>query len=179
MKTPTGRLARWALQLQSYNLKIEYTPGKSNKVADTLSRPMCNLEELADTIGTVELTFCQENAEKLRHEQLADPEIAKIVNAFETPEDHEILSYWTNRGYILVDGVLYRYAPDTDSEDAQYVVPRGAQAKILQEYHDAPTAGHYGIENTLHPDFIGPACDVIYKITSRNVFNARDISQPT
>ncbi|GFU76754.1 retrovirus-related Pol polyprotein from transposon 297 [Trichonephila clavipes] len=28
LKSPTGRLARWALQLQSFNLNMEYIPGK-------------------------------------------------------------------------------------------------------------------------------------------------------
>lgn len=41
LKSPSGRLARWALSLQEYNLKIEYTPGKSNVIADTSSRPAC------------------------------------------------------------------------------------------------------------------------------------------
>ena len=39
LRSPSGRLARWALQLQPYNLQIHYTPGKANVVADTLSRP--------------------------------------------------------------------------------------------------------------------------------------------
>ncbi|KAF8795432.1 Retrovirus-related Pol polyprotein like [Argiope bruennichi] len=42
LKTPTGRLARWALQIQSFNLKFEYVPGKPNVMADMLSRPACN-----------------------------------------------------------------------------------------------------------------------------------------
>ncbi|GFV79180.1 retrovirus-related Pol polyprotein from transposon 17.6 [Trichonephila clavipes] len=36
LKSPTGRLAHWALQLQSFNLNMEYIPGKSNVVADML-----------------------------------------------------------------------------------------------------------------------------------------------
>ncbi|GFX90565.1 retrovirus-related Pol polyprotein from transposon 297 [Trichonephila clavipes] len=39
LKSPTGRLARWALQIQSYNLTIDYIPGRSNFIADLLSRP--------------------------------------------------------------------------------------------------------------------------------------------
>ncbi|GFY00398.1 retrovirus-related Pol polyprotein from transposon 297 [Trichonephila clavipes] len=41
LKSPSERLARWALQLQSFNLNMEYIPGKSNVVADMLSRPAC------------------------------------------------------------------------------------------------------------------------------------------
>lgn len=39
LKSSTGRLARWSLLLQSYNLTFSYTRGKQNIIADTLSRP--------------------------------------------------------------------------------------------------------------------------------------------
>ncbi|GBM25140.1 Retrovirus-related Pol polyprotein from transposon 297 [Araneus ventricosus] len=42
LSSPTGRLARWALQIQTYNLKIDYFPDKCNVVADMLSRPECS-----------------------------------------------------------------------------------------------------------------------------------------
>ncbi|GFX35246.1 retrovirus-related Pol polyprotein from transposon 297 [Trichonephila clavipes] len=38
LKSPTGRLARGALQIQSYNLTIDHIPGRSNFIADLLSR---------------------------------------------------------------------------------------------------------------------------------------------
>ncbi|GFX62317.1 retrovirus-related Pol polyprotein from transposon 17.6 [Trichonephila clavipes] len=34
LKSPTGRLARCALEIQSFNLKVQYIPGKANVVAD-------------------------------------------------------------------------------------------------------------------------------------------------
>lgn len=66
---------------------------------------------------------------------------------------------------MLSNSVLYRYAPDTESEDAQYVVTRSAQEEVLKEYHDTPTSGHYRVENTLRrlsSRFFWPSmrCDV-------------------
>ena len=37
-KEPSGRLARWALKIQKYNITIGYRPGKTNQKADRLSR---------------------------------------------------------------------------------------------------------------------------------------------
>ena len=38
MKNPTGRLARWALELQQYNYTILYRKGSQNVVPDLFSR---------------------------------------------------------------------------------------------------------------------------------------------
>lgn len=34
----SGRVLRWAMELQQYRLKVEYVKGKANPVADALSR---------------------------------------------------------------------------------------------------------------------------------------------
>ncbi|GFU94621.1 protein NYNRIN [Trichonephila clavipes] len=44
-------------------------------------------------------------------------------------------------------GILYRYSPESE-EEAQLVVLEQERERILQEYHDGPTAEHYGVENT-------------------------------
>ncbi|GFU91736.1 integrase catalytic domain-containing protein [Trichonephila clavipes] len=50
-KSPTRRLARRALEIQSFNLKVQYIPGKANVVVDMLSRPVTQEEE----------SFCEAN----------------------------------------------------------------------------------------------------------------------
>ncbi|CAK9832692.1 Transposon Ty3-I Gag-Pol polyprotein [Anthophora retusa] len=149
LKSPSGRLARWALQLQPYNITIKYAPGKSNVVADTLSRPPCTDETIATCpICIVSVDLPSQGPANIRQEQLLDPEVRKIIETLEngTPEE---TTQWATRGYLLSQGVLYRYTQDDDSEEAQLVVPAQERINILKEYHDAPTAGHYGIEHTL------------------------------
>lgn len=137
LKSPSGRLARWALLL-----RIEYAPGKANIVADMLSRPFCIPE------STTQCGVCSFQVElpvlspKITTEnQLGDPEIRKILKAFLHPNDEEAISRWTN---MLSQGVLYRYDLDNEKNEAQLVISYNERMKILQEYHNPPTAGHYG-----------------------------------
>lgn len=48
LKEPNSKLTRWALKLEEYNFDIQYIPGKSNRVADALSRIQLNPISLND-----------------------------------------------------------------------------------------------------------------------------------
>ncbi|XP_036346322.1 uncharacterized protein LOC118755602 [Rhagoletis pomonella] len=145
LKTPTGRLARWALQLQMYNLKLGYTAGKQNVVADMLSRPPCCPENKSN-VNSFEIDFPRKGAEEFRKEQLKDEELKYIIESFE--KDDENVTRHTNRGYMMVNGVLHRFCSDEDSENGQLVVPKSLRETVLIKFHVDPTAGHYGIDRT-------------------------------
>ena len=128
LKTPTDRLERWALRLQSFDLEIHYTPERCNAVANLLSRiPEKGDAQLGDAPA--------ENAQKL--------DVCSV--SIDLPRRSH-----TARGYILSGGVLYRYSPDLNSEEPQLVVPEQERETLLKEYHDAATAGNYGVERTLN-----------------------------
>lgn len=146
LKSPTGRLARWALQLQPYNLQIRYITGRSNVVADSLSRPPCNEESVG--ICTKAVDYPGRNPKEIREAQLSDNDLSKIINFFESNNPNEVLDYWTNKGYIMNDGVLYRYVPESESDEAQLLVPSSEKLKIIEAFHDSAIAGHPGIERT-------------------------------
>ncbi|GFT86623.1 retrovirus-related Pol polyprotein from transposon 17.6 [Trichonephila clavipes] len=149
LKSPTGRLARWALEIQSFNLKVQYIPGKANVVADMLSRPVTQEEE----------SFCEENnitiadmptrsCKDMREAQLKDDNLKKIIDSFESPLKTEEYANWTERGFLMNQGVLYRYVPDADSAEAQLVIPTAERELIMERHHNDPMAGHYGEEGT-------------------------------
>ena len=148
LKTPTGRLARWSLLLQSYNLNFQYTSGKQNIIADTLSRPPCeeNLCIESCNCNTIEIDFPREGLDVFRKTQLEDEELRKIINSFEN-NDEDVTRH-TNRGYIMIDGILYKYNSDQDSENGQLVIPKSLRQDILKKFHNDPMAGHYGIKKT-------------------------------
>lgn len=148
LKSPTGRLVRWALKLQSFDIQFEYTPGKANVVADTLSRPICS-SDTSDTCGVCSV-ICDLPAKtpsELRLEQTSDPEVEKIMKELEGFDD-VASKRWLERGYLMDQGVLYRFNPDSESESPQLVIPAGQVSAILKELHDSQTAGHPGIDRT-------------------------------
>ncbi|GFW58194.1 integrase catalytic domain-containing protein [Trichonephila clavipes] len=85
LKSPTGRLARWALQLQSFNLNMEYIPGKSNVIADMLSCPACQENELCE-VCTVAIDVPSMSPKEICDEQMKDEELVKIISCLEDPD---------------------------------------------------------------------------------------------
>ncbi|GFX59943.1 integrase catalytic domain-containing protein [Trichonephila clavipes] len=45
-------------------------------------------------------------------------------------------------------GILFRYSPTSESEEAQLVVPINERQDILKIHQNAPNAGHYGADGT-------------------------------
>lgn len=135
------------MKIQSFNLKIEYTPGKANVVADMLSRPTYAEGEASEVCAITVDMPCRKSSD-IRKGQLEDEELKKIIECFQSPDKDEDFANYTSRGYLMNQGILYRYSPEHDEEEAQLVVPVQERERILQEHHDSPTAGHYGVENT-------------------------------
>ncbi|GFV75356.1 retrovirus-related Pol polyprotein from transposon 17.6 [Trichonephila clavipes] len=106
LKSPTGRLARWALEIQSFNLKVQYIFGKANVVADMLSRPVTQEESFCEenyiTIADMPTRSCKDMCET----QLKDDNLKKILDSFESPLKTEEYANWTERGFLMNQGVF-------------------------------------------------------------------------
>ncbi|GBM90512.1 hypothetical protein AVEN_215773-1 [Araneus ventricosus] len=112
-----------------------------------LSRPECSDKQTCE-LQTVVIDVPSRTAGELRTEQLKGLELKKIIDCFEDINKSVDFANWTERGYVLNQGVLYRYSPHSEVEEAQLVVPSHEREKILKLHHDAPTASHYGADGT-------------------------------
>ncbi|GBL91599.1 Retrovirus-related Pol polyprotein from transposon 17.6 [Araneus ventricosus] len=86
LKSPSGRLARWALQLQYFDQNLEYIPGKSNVVADMLSRLDYDKEIPSCEENTVSIDIPARSPMEIREEQLKDEDLQKIIHCFENDD---------------------------------------------------------------------------------------------
>lgn len=88
----------------------------------------------------IEVDFPRTGAEDFRIAQMGDPDIKKIINSFENNDDN--VTRYIDKGYIMLDGILYRFCSEEDSENGQLVVPESMRSMILYNFHDVSTAGH-------------------------------------
>ncbi|KAF8795373.1 Retrovirus-related Pol polyprotein like [Argiope bruennichi] len=132
VKSPKGRLGRWALEIQAFNLKVLYVAGKANVVADMLSRPVCDEKESPYKVCNIAIAYLPvRSAKDMREAQLADENLKKIIGNFESTQKTEDYAIGTERGFLMNQGVLYRYLPDADSEEAQLVIPSSERDSIM------------------------------------------------
>lgn len=136
LKDPSGRLARWALRLQEYDVTIVYKSGHKHKDADSLSRnPLPN-----DTLS-FEASIAVVSFSDLQEEQSRDPEITKLVQAQRNGQG-------TAKNFKIINGVLYKKDFDPTGKNWLPVIPKCWRKDIIQSFHDEPTAGHLGFSRT-------------------------------
>lgn len=135
LANPTGRLARWALELQGYSFEVEHRRGALNHVPDALSR-MFEEEEPSVSSMAYDIDNIDEWYETMHHRVENNPR--------KCPR------------WKLVDGKLYTYRPNkllsnsVGDEDAwKLAVPEYLRKNIIRQCHDEPTAGHLGREKTI------------------------------
>ncbi|UYV72384.1 hypothetical protein LAZ67_9002893, partial [Cordylochernes scorpioides] len=127
LKDPSGRLARWALKLQEYDINIVYKRGRKHKDADCLSRsPLADTAEIEGHITSIQ---------DIAEEQSKDPHLVGI---------REKLANENLKGYQMIGGVLYKKNYDPEGKPWLLVVPKQMRHEILKDVHDTPMAGHLG-----------------------------------
>ena len=144
------RQVRWLERIIDFDFKIVHIAGKTNFVADALSRSpqdipsrdASNKSLLDDTIARTtpasesgpninlisNLQFNSSDLTTLRSEYLADPEFAEH---FAAPAD----PYHSQAGLLYIN--------------EKVCIPQGTfRLKLLHDHHDIPIAGHLGVKKT-------------------------------
>ncbi|CAB0040813.1 unnamed protein product [Trichogramma brassicae] len=132
LKDPTGRLARWALEMQQWEFEIVHRRGKVHELPDALSRAYETNEEVCVAGVSDE----------------SDEEHRRLVE--DVTQNPQRWQNWRVEG-----GNLYHYRydplldPITDCEEGwKLVVPPAQRERVMRDAHDITSAGHLGIEKT-------------------------------
>ncbi|KAG3059276.1 hypothetical protein PC121_g14023 [Phytophthora cactorum] len=178
------RMARWLSLFSEYNFVVHYKPGKSNILADALSRrpdydPRTQWgrhavgddeddEEcavcLAEGVAAVEISATSPLRDAIDAAYEHDAACSEMIKYLRAPSD-SARRRLSPRSRSRVD----RYAVDRElltycvvrADTPRIVVPLDddLRARIIHEFHDSPSAGHLGREKTfatLSRDFYWP-----------------------
>lgn len=148
-KDLAGRLARWSLQIQEYNIEIVHRSGRLHLDADALSRcPVGGAEAVVDLpMLWVDFPEGVETSD-LRATQLETPWLVKIMDGLKLNPSRTTRKYI--RPFILKNNILYRRSIVGGRAFDRLCFPQSLVQNILLTCHDDVTAGHLGTTRTLH-----------------------------
>ena len=135
LHSPTGRLARWALELQGHSFDVEHRMGALNHVPDALSR----MFDEDDDLDMCASTWSDDTNDEWYQSWLSE--------VTRNPTTHP--------RWKAVGGRLFNFLTDeiveaavADDEAWNLVVPQERRREVLRESHDDRMAGHQGREKT-------------------------------
>ncbi|KAF1326562.1 reverse transcriptase, partial [Globisporangium splendens] len=166
VKTPhlSQRMARWFSFFAEYNFVIHYKPGKTNILADALSRrpdydPKTKSEDtdgarrLCEDVQAIAVRAATTVREEIVEGYKSDETCQDLLKYFKDPSDKALQGLPSRtrsrvHRFRVHNGLLY-YAVE-DGDTARVVVPNdeGLRHRLLYEYHDSPSGGHLGREKT-------------------------------
>uniref|UniRef100_H3H2L9 Integrase catalytic domain-containing protein n=1 Tax=Phytophthora ramorum TaxID=164328 RepID=H3H2L9_PHYRM len=174
------RMARWLSLFSEYNFVVHYKPGKTNILADALSRRPDYVQSgrhavgdeddddcavcVAEGVAAVEVAATSPVRDLITNAYKADPVCSELIKFLRDPTDagkHKLSP--RSRSHVdrySLDGELLTYCVDRE-DPPRIVVPLDddLRARLIHEFHDTPSGGHLGREKTfasLSRDFYWP-----------------------
>ncbi|EYC42134.1 hypothetical protein Y032_0541g3182 [Ancylostoma ceylanicum] len=152
----SARVLRWSLEVQRYNLEIKYVKGKTNVVADALSRGAARWGTAESIQGLDEAgvnSISVQEKSKWMKELENDKDFMDIIKCLRNEEKDTVLS---PRGthkerrvadFELDNGDLKMYLPDGK---LVFVVPKSSRHAVFQGAHAGTFAGHFSAHKVLN-----------------------------
>ena len=144
----TGKFARWQLTIQEFNPTFAYLPGRSNHVADALSRHVA-------PVALVPQPQPLPSSDDIKELQRADDFCSRIIYYLESGDITSLPKlHVPPDSFELREEILYKSANVPSEEEslhhvAQLVVPKALVPIVLFHIHDSPLAGHPGKDRSL------------------------------
>ncbi len=149
-----GRLPRWFVTLQNYEINFEYIPGKKNTVANALSRNILSQEVNSVICSMQELTTL--DTELVYSERRKDGTWKQIIEYLEgntQSEAQKLPKKYKLSDFQLYNGLLYRNTEITckgvsRGKVKQLVISRELLPNVLNFLLDCATSSHPGKEKS-------------------------------
>ena len=126
-----SQFAKWMIKLMGFQFTVEYRQGRTNKVADALSRVTYEQEAACNEVSVL-LTPA---VEAIKQEFIKDPDLKKIIDVLkQDPSSMDNYTYY--HGQLLYKGRL--------------VIPKNSAYvnTILSDFHHSAIGGHLGYLKT-------------------------------
>ena len=156
------RMARWLTFFSEFNFKVEYKPGKSNVLADALSRRPDFEARHQDSVSRAKAQVESSTLAAMKAYHVTSSMASDIKECYSQDEHCRLLlDHFGGRKVTLPshlkaklnrfsysDGLLWHQLSPCDP--LRIYVPHDTDLKlmILHECHDAPSSGHLGREKT-------------------------------
>lgn len=145
------RLVRWALQLQSYDFKIQYKSGVMHKDADCLSRyPDKEAPQEMVPLKTTFINRVSSTSDDMLEDQAEDAFIKSVRDKLSKATSMTGREHAELRQYVIYKDHLYKQLWTKDGPRLAVVVPEKQRITVLKIMHDDVLAGHLGFRKTFH-----------------------------
>lgn len=155
----SGRLLKYQMIIQSYDVIIQHRPGKQNALCDYMSRYCHPLKDdnnkKADSAAVNALHLEAHltptiSFDRVKKEQKAVPEYRQMYDGLRfgvwpTRPEYERIVRDNARHFAVRDGALYYRAPSDDDDVPRLLIPYALRVPLIKEFHESPLVGaHLG-----------------------------------